>query len=125
MIFVDNLYYIRNGMINFINLNYILQLCLTCQLFININHYQHHYLLHLFLSTFIIYINWSERRKKYVIFVRKLKFYGGNYDTFMRTRMELEESQMKQYQWEQDQISHMKVRKYKITNGGFNNQKEL
>ncbi|XP_023320986.1 ATP-binding cassette sub-family F member 2 isoform X2 [Eurytemora carolleeae] len=39
---------------------------------------------------------------------KKLKFYGGNYDTFMRTRMELEESQMKQYQWEQDQISHMK-----------------
>ena len=35
--------------------------------------------------------------------------YGGNYDTFMRTKMELDESQMKQYQWEQDQISHMKV----------------
>lgn len=39
---------------------------------------------------------------------RKLKMYGGNYDTFMRTKMELDESQMKQYQWEQDQISHMK-----------------
>jgi len=39
---------------------------------------------------------------------RKLKMYGGNYDTFMRTRMELEENQMKQYQWEQDQIAHMK-----------------
>ena len=35
--------------------------------------------------------------------------YGGNYDTFMRTKMELDESQMKQYQWEQDQIAHMKV----------------
>merc|ERR1711962_346216 len=39
---------------------------------------------------------------------RKLKMYGGNYDTFMRTRMELMENQMKQYQWEQDQIAHMK-----------------
>merc|ERR1711978_22703 len=37
-----------------------------------------------------------------------LKTYGGNYDTFMRTRMELDENQMKQYQWEQDQIAHMK-----------------
>jgi len=39
---------------------------------------------------------------------RKLKVYGGNYDTFMRTRMELIENQMKQYNWEQDQIAHMK-----------------
>jgi len=39
---------------------------------------------------------------------RKLKTYGGNYDTFMRTRLELLENQAKQYQWEQDQISHMK-----------------
>merc|ERR1719249_585750 len=39
---------------------------------------------------------------------KKLKSYGGNYDTFMRTRMELMENQMKQYQWEQDQIAHMK-----------------
>jgi ATP-binding cassette subfamily F protein 2 len=39
---------------------------------------------------------------------RKLAVYGGNYDTFMRTKSELEESQMKQYNWEQDQIAHMK-----------------
>merc|ERR1719431_1893036 len=39
---------------------------------------------------------------------RKLKSYGGNYDTFMKTRMEQVESQMKQYNWEQDQIAHMK-----------------
>merc|ERR1719431_781689 len=38
----------------------------------------------------------------------KLSVYGGNYDTFMRTKAELEESQMKQYNWEQDQIAHMK-----------------
>merc|ERR1712013_556147 len=40
---------------------------------------------------------------------RKLAVYGGNYDTFMRTKSELEESQMKQYNWEQDQIAHMKL----------------
>ncbi|VDI12042.1 ATP-binding cassette, subfamily F, member 2, partial [Mytilus galloprovincialis] len=38
----------------------------------------------------------------------KLRYFGGNYDTFMQTRMELEENQMKKYKWEQDQISHMK-----------------
>jgi len=37
-----------------------------------------------------------------------LNYYGGNYDTFIRTRDELIENQMKQYQWEQDQIAHMK-----------------
>jgi len=39
---------------------------------------------------------------------QRLKSYGGNYDTFMRTKSELDESQMKQYNWEQDQIAHMK-----------------
>lgn len=39
---------------------------------------------------------------------KKLKYYGGNYDAFIRTRLELLENQMKQYQWEQDQIAHMK-----------------
>jgi len=38
----------------------------------------------------------------------KLKYYTGNYDQFVQTRCELLENQMKQYQWEQDQISHMK-----------------
>merc|ERR1712136_494675 len=38
----------------------------------------------------------------------KLKNYTGNYDTFCRTRAELQENQMKQYKWEQDQIAHMK-----------------
>jgi ATP-binding cassette subfamily F protein 2 len=38
----------------------------------------------------------------------KLKYYGGNYDQFMQTRVELLENQSKQYQWEQDQIAHMK-----------------
>merc|ERR1712241_669394 len=39
---------------------------------------------------------------------RRLQYYGGNYDTFMRTKMELDENQVKQYNWEQDQIAHMK-----------------
>merc|ERR1711902_329443 len=39
---------------------------------------------------------------------QRLKSYGGDYDTFMRTRMEQMENQMKQYNWEQDQIAHMK-----------------
>ncbi|CAG0881227.1 unnamed protein product [Cyprideis torosa] len=38
----------------------------------------------------------------------KLKYYGGNYDAFVRTRWELLENQMKRYNWEQDQIQHMK-----------------
>jgi len=39
---------------------------------------------------------------------KSLKYYGGNYDTFIKTKMELEENQEKRYQWEQDQIAHMK-----------------
>lgn len=39
---------------------------------------------------------------------QRLKYYTGNYDMFQKTRMELLENQMKQYNWEQDQISHMK-----------------
>ncbi|XP_063697326.1 ATP-binding cassette sub-family F member 2 [Culicoides brevitarsis] len=39
---------------------------------------------------------------------KRLKCYTGNYDMFVKTRMELLENQMKQYNWEQDQIAHMK-----------------
>nr|ALB78135.1 ATP-binding cassette transporter [Lilium regale] len=39
---------------------------------------------------------------------KKLKFYTGNYDQYVQTRSELEENQMKQYKWEQEQISNMK-----------------
>jgi len=38
----------------------------------------------------------------------KLVYYGGNYDSYVKTRAELEENQMKQYCREQDQIKHMK-----------------
>ncbi|CAO2186503.1 unnamed protein product [Urochloa humidicola] len=39
---------------------------------------------------------------------KKLKLYTGNYDQYVQTRCELEENQMKQYRWEQEQIASMK-----------------
>ncbi|CAN7997992.1 unnamed protein product [Ixodes pacificus] len=39
---------------------------------------------------------------------KQLKYYGGNYDAFVKTRIELLENQMKRYNWEQSQIAHMK-----------------
>ncbi|KAA8544116.1 hypothetical protein F0562_022128 [Nyssa sinensis] len=39
---------------------------------------------------------------------KTLKIYTGNYDQYVQTRSELEENQMKQYRWEQEQISSMK-----------------
>lgn len=39
---------------------------------------------------------------------KRLQYYGGNYDTFVRTRLELLENQSKRYAWEQSQIQHMK-----------------
>ncbi|KAI3896777.1 hypothetical protein MKW98_009630 [Papaver atlanticum] len=39
---------------------------------------------------------------------KKLKPYTGNFDQYVQTRAELEENQMKQYKWEQEQISNMK-----------------
>ncbi|KAG2629207.1 hypothetical protein PVAP13_3KG397900 [Panicum virgatum] len=39
---------------------------------------------------------------------KKLKLYTGNYDQYVQTRSELEENQMKQYKWEQEQIASMK-----------------
>jgi ATP-binding cassette subfamily F protein 2 len=40
---------------------------------------------------------------------KRLQYYTGNYDTFVKTRLELLTNQMKQYNWEQDQIAHMKA----------------
>eukprot|EP01090_Pellita_catalonica_P019781 TRINITY_DN6826_c0_g1_i1.p1 TRINITY_DN6826_c0_g1~~TRINITY_DN6826_c0_g1_i1.p1 ORF type:complete len:593 (-),score=87.13 TRINITY_DN6826_c0_g1_i1:174-1952(-) len=39
---------------------------------------------------------------------KKLTYYGGNYDTFVKTRTEMEVNQMKKFNREQDQIEHMK-----------------
>lgn len=47
---------------------------------------------------------------KYTYDVIKMSFgCQGNYDTYVKTRSELEEHQMKRYHWEQDQMQHMKV----------------
>jgi len=42
------------------------------------------------------------------LFKRKLVYYSGNYDQFIKTRLELLENQAKQYDWEQAQLQHMK-----------------
>merc|ERR1712137_532313 len=42
------------------------------------------------------------------MFQNRLNYYTGNYDAYVRTRMEKEEHQMKNHKWEQDQIKHMK-----------------
>ncbi|KHJ49117.1 ABC transporter, ATP-binding protein [Trichuris suis] len=39
---------------------------------------------------------------------QKLVYYGGNYDQFVKTRIEQLENQMKRYNWEQAQLAHMK-----------------
>jgi len=39
---------------------------------------------------------------------KKLTLFGGNYDTYVKTRDEKEMEQQRQHDWEQDQIAHMK-----------------
>jgi len=39
---------------------------------------------------------------------KTLEYYNGNYDTFVKTKEDLEVNQMKQYKWEQEQIKSMK-----------------
>lgn len=39
---------------------------------------------------------------------RRLQYYSGNYDQYVKTKAELEEHQMKRYQQEQEQIASMK-----------------
>lgn len=40
--------------------------------------------------------------------MKKLNYYTGNYDAFVKTRLELMENQAKRFNWEQAQIKHMK-----------------
>lgn len=42
------------------------------------------------------------------LFQKKLVYYSGNYDQFVKTKEEQMENQMKRYNWEQSQIQHMK-----------------
>jgi len=39
---------------------------------------------------------------------KKLTYYSGNYDAFVKTKSEVEENQMKKYNKEQEEIAHMK-----------------
>jgi len=39
---------------------------------------------------------------------KQLEYYGGNYDTFVKTKQENEVNQMKQYQKQQEEIKHIK-----------------
>jgi len=39
---------------------------------------------------------------------KKLEYYNGNYDTFIKTKDDLAVNQMKQFKWEQEQIKSMK-----------------
>ncbi|CAM9610096.1 unnamed protein product [Phaeothamnion confervicola] len=39
---------------------------------------------------------------------KKLHYFSGNYDQYVQTKQEVEDAQMKKYQWEQDQIKQMK-----------------
>ncbi|KAF9436808.1 hypothetical protein BGZ76_002890 [Entomortierella beljakovae] len=50
---------------------------------------------------------------------RKLVYYGGNYDTYVKTRAELEVNQMKAYHKQQDEIAHIK--KFIASAGTYSN----
>jgi len=55
---------------------------------------------------------------------KRLTTYGGNYDTFVQTKSELDEEQMKRYKWEQDQIKHMKDYVARFGHGTAKNAKQ-
>mmetsp|Transcript_4166 Transcript_4166/g.8891 ORF Transcript_4166/g.8891 Transcript_4166/m.8891 type:complete len:832 (+) Transcript_4166:147-2642(+) len=55
---------------------------------------------------------------------RKLVYYDGNYDQFIKTKTEKEENQMKQYAWEQDQIKSMKEYIARFGHGTSKNAKQ-
>jgi ATP-binding cassette subfamily F protein 2 len=55
---------------------------------------------------------------------RKLMYYDGNYDQFVKTKAEKEENQLKQYKWEQDQIKSMKEYIARFGHGTSKNAKQ-
>lgn len=55
---------------------------------------------------------------------RKLVYYDGNYDQFMKTKSEKEENQWKQYRWEQEQIKSMKEYIARFGHGTAKNAKQ-
>lgn len=55
---------------------------------------------------------------------KKLQYYDGNYDQFVKTKAEKEENQMKQYKWEQEQIKSMKEYIARFGHGTAKNAKQ-
>lgn len=55
---------------------------------------------------------------------RKLVYYDGNYDQFVKTKAEKEENQLKQYKWEQEQIKSMKEYIARFGHGTSKNAKQ-
>eukprot|EP00559_Dactyliosolen_fragilissimus_P009132 CAMPEP_0184871868 /NCGR_PEP_ID=MMETSP0580-20130426/40966_1 /TAXON_ID=1118495 /ORGANISM="Dactyliosolen fragilissimus" /LENGTH=787 /DNA_ID=CAMNT_0027374587 /DNA_START=165 /DNA_END=2528 /DNA_ORIENTATION=+ len=55
---------------------------------------------------------------------RKLEYYDGNYDQFVKTKSEKEENQIKRYKWEQDQIKSMKEYIARFGHGTSKNAKQ-
>ena len=55
---------------------------------------------------------------------RKLHYYDGNYDQFVKTKFEKEENQWKQYKWEQEQIKSMKEYIARFGHGTAKNAKQ-
>jgi len=55
---------------------------------------------------------------------KKLVYYDGNYDQFVKTKTEKDENQMKQYRWEQDQIKSMKEYIARFGHGTAKNAKQ-
>jgi ATP-binding cassette subfamily F protein 2 len=55
---------------------------------------------------------------------RRLVYYDGNYDQFIKTKTEKEENQMKQYKWEQEQIKSMKEYIARFGHGTAKNAKQ-
>ena len=55
---------------------------------------------------------------------RKLQYYDGNYDKFIKTKSEKEENQMKQFKWEQEQIKSMKEYIARFGHGTAKNAKQ-
>eukprot|EP00979_Chaetoceros_neogracilis_P010861 scaffold2612_cov267-Chaetoceros_neogracile.AAC.54 len=55
---------------------------------------------------------------------KRLDLYAGNYDQFIKTKSEKEESQMKRFEWEQDQLKSMKEFVAKFGHGTSKNAKQ-
>lgn len=55
---------------------------------------------------------------------KRLTYYDGNYDQFIKTKREKEENQLKQYKWEQEQIKHMKEYIARFGHGTSKNAKQ-